>query len=1062
MRARILSASAGAGKTYRLAYKFVHDVITDYPTKPYLYRAILAVTFTNKATAEMKGRIVEKINSLITEPDKSDYMKDLLRDTTLTKEEIISRARRIQTHILHDYSRFTILTIDKFFQRILRAFIKELGIDLNYNIELQPTNIISLSTDSLIEDISIDADLQKWIMEFARECIDEGLDWDIRKNIRSLAEEIFKERNRQTIEKSKPKEELLKIIRKAEARKVAVDKRLQEIGKRAMEIFTTQGICAEHLLGKNRGGIYPNIEKLSQCNIVRPGDSCRKAISYNQLYPAGTKENIRAIIDPVAPEILQLLREYCETYDSNIKFNTTLSFVKTTFRSFALLQDIYRKVQEHCETDSVMLLSETKHVLSRFISGNDTPFIYEKIGNRFERYMIDEFQDTSAKEWENFIPLLQNAMAQAEDESVLIVGDVKQSIYRWRGGDWRILHSGVKESFGEENARTEYMEENYRSLPQVVDFNNDIISKVVTADNGKLNAALKKAVEADTLSPQKARELAGTLEQAYFSHKQIAKRTNTLEKGYVRVELCEDKNYEIPIIRSIESAIARGYAYKDIMILCRTSATINKVADILLSYKQTNNAFNIMTQDALIVGKAAINQFVIALMHLSQNPRDKISVAIVNDYLSRSYAEAISEQEQEFLLQISQLTPEEAFEHIVVHYQLHKRNKEVAYLQALHEQIVSFCSSKVADIQLFLKEWDDEGRKQSLSVEMSDNTIEISTIHSAKGLEKKVVIMPCDWKLPPKSGNITWATPTNMDSALAEIGRFPIKFKEDLQNSAFADDYFQEIVYSHVDNINLLYVGLTRAKEELYVLIPKFSDKDSTKKEKDDIKIEIEISRLVWTQFSKDEIKTIEKEEDGNVGNQYIEYGTPIVHHSKSESTESRNILLDDYPTTLTQMSLRLPEQRYFEEEDATPSARNMGIMMHSILNEARDIDDIHTRIDKACKQGKFSEEQRQEMHSIIEREFCRAEVKEWFSDWDEVRNENDIISNHIIGTRRPDRVMIKGDRAVVVDYKFGLEKNRVHIRQIASYMELLKQMGYKQIEGYAWYLSLGEIVRVN
>ena len=218
MRAKILSASAGSGKTYRLAYKYVHDVIKYYPTKPYLYRAILAVTFTNKATEEMKSRILKEINSLITTPENSSYMSDLKRDLALPQAEIITRAKLIQSNILHDYSRFTILTIDKFFQRILRAFIKELGIDLNYNIELDTSTILSISTDSLIEDITTNEELQRWIMEFAEESIDEGQRWDIRQKILSLGEELFKESNKQTILNSTPKSELLTIIRDAEAR----------------------------------------------------------------------------------------------------------------------------------------------------------------------------------------------------------------------------------------------------------------------------------------------------------------------------------------------------------------------------------------------------------------------------------------------------------------------------------------------------------------------------------------------------------------------------------------------------------------------------------------------------------------------------------------------------------------------------------------------------------------------------------------------------------------------------------------------------------------------------
>ncbi|MBE6199089.1 MAG: DNA helicase UvrD [Rikenellaceae bacterium] len=1050
MRARILSASAGAGKTYRLAYKFVHDVISYYSTKPYLYRAILAVTFTNKATEEMKSRILKEINMLITQPDKSNYMKDLLQHTRLSQEEISRRAKHIQTSILHDYSRFTILTIDKFFQRILRAFIKELGIDLNYNIELETNNILSLSTDSLIEDIPNDSKLEEWIMAFAEEQISEGKAWDIRSSINKLGKEIFKEDNKQTILESVPKEELRNIISSAEAKTNAIKEKAKKIGNEAIAIITDAGLVPENLVGKS-SGVGVIFSKIAQGDLVEPGKTLREKSSTCEGWEAsGLTKAQRCQVNAIAPRLQPLAEAYCKLYDESLKLRTSLSMIKQTYRSYALLQDIYRKVNDQCNSEGVMLLPETKYILSRFVAGNDAPFIYEKMGNRFERYMIDEFQDTSAKEWYNFVPLLQNAMSQAEDESVLIVGDVKQSIYRWRGGDWRILHRGVEKSLGKDNTITEYLKFNYRSLPEVVNFNNNIIGQVIENANSTLNNELETAAKQGRLTAGAKEELTDTLLNAYASHSQTPSKSGD-EEGYVRVEFYDNKS-ELPIIKCIESAIERGYAYKDILILCRSKDSIKDIADLLLEYKKQNDSFNIMTQDALIVGKAVINQFIIAVMRLSQNPSDNVCRAITNRFLQRDYSTTFSDEEQSFLSEISQLTPEEAFERIVQRYELYSHKKEIAYLQALHEQVITFCSSKVADIQLFLKYWDEEGADSSLSVEMNDNTIELSTIHKAKGLERKVVILPCNWSVTPHANDLVWAKPTLADDdQLAQVGRFPLMYKSDMAVTIFGDEYYRELVYSCVDNINLLYVALTRAQEELYLFIPSYK-KDS--KNKDEKFKENTVGKMVW-----ERINAGAKTDDE--GCTYVEYGSPITKVSTDKKL-GNNILLNEYPTTLSKQALRLPENRYFEDESATPSPRSIGIMMHSILNEATNAEDIAVRIDKAFNAGKIDEQQRTELRQIIEREFEREQVKEWFSDWDMVRNENDIISSHIIGTRRPDRVMIKGSRAVVVDYKFGAEKLPSHKRQIENYMSLLSQMGYTEIEGYIWYLSIGEILKVE
>ena len=1057
MRAKILSASAGAGKTYQLAYKFVHDVVKHFPTKPYLYRAILAVTFTNKATEEMKSRILEKLNELITNPAGSDYMKDLQRDLGLSQDEIIRRATQIQTNILHDYSRFTILTIDKFFQRILRAFIKELGIDLNYNIELDTSSVLTKSTDSLIEDISTNEELERWIYEFAQECNEEGKDWDIRKSINDLGEEIFKEGNKQTILDAKSKDELRDIIISSEKRVQEITDTLTSLGKRAMEIIATAGLTIADFNNTNKG-VAGYFSSFAEGTFKRPNTYQTKAMQSTDKWASGSCKCVQQV-NATAKVLHPLLVKMYNTYDANEKILNTLPCIKKTYRSFALLHDIYTKVQEQCDSEGMMLLPETKYILSRFITGSDTPFIYEKIGNRFERYMIDEFQDTSSKEWENFVPLLQNAMAQAEDESVLIVGDVKQSIYRWRGGDWRILNNGVQASLGEENTTTKPMKENYRSLPNIVDFNNEMIGKIVEHHSEELDKELAKAAKSEQISAACAEELQGMLAKAYTDHDQEAKKSGE-ERGYIRVDFYS-KNEQPPIIKCIESAIARGYQYKDILILCRGKATIKSVADILLEYKQQNNDFNIMTQEALIVGKAAISQFVIAVLRLSQNHADNLSRAVINSYLKRQYNAPLPEADIEMVASISQLTPEEAFERIVKHYRLNEHRGELAYLQAVHEQIINFCATKIADIQLFLKEWDEKGVEKSLSVEMSDNTIEVTTIHKAKGLQRKVVIVPCDWGLNPYGGEVVWASPAESDD-IAQVGRFPIKYGDEMATSHFADDYYREKIYSHIDNINILYVALTRAEEELYLFVPSYT------KNKDFV--ENNVGKLVWERVVANALPTMKSEvKEGDYSLKYAEYGTPIKQaKAKKEESKVENILVDCYPTAITKMALRLSEQRYFEEAETSLTPRNMGIEMHAILSQAVDADDITWRIDHSFEAGRLSAEQRDELKQVVAREFQREQVKEWFTEWDVVRNENDILISRAdasrddkTGTLRPDRVMIRGNRAVVVDYKFGMKQYESHRRKMADYMQLLKQMGYAEVDGYVWYLSMGEIVRV-
>ena len=714
--------------------------------------------------------------------------------------------------------------------------------------------------------------------------------------------------------------------------------------------------------------------------------------------------------------------------------------MKSTYRSYALLQDIYKRVRDLCEEEGIMLLSETKYILSRFVAGNDAPFIYEKTGNRFERFMIDEFQDTSIREWENFVPLLQNAMSQSEDTSVLIVGDVKQSIYRWRGGDWRILQQGVRKALGDADTELRILSDNYRSLPRIVEFNNTAMARVVERDNADLDAALLKAAERGSLSRSGYDDLRGTLRSAYEGHAQTPRRKSRNE-GYVRIETFEQTP---PLVECIESIIARGYSYNDIMILYRKASDGLRTARILLEYKRRNNTFNIMTQDALIVGNAPVSSFVTSVMRLSQDPNDSISRAVMNDYLGRDYDAPLAEDDRATLARICRLTPEEAFEKIVLEYRLDLRHDEIAYLQALHEQIAAFCAAKVADIQLFLAAWDEKGSAKALSVEKSDSTIELTTIHKSKGLERKVVVIPyCNWSLDPAvNDNIVWAAPDEKGDPLASVGRFPVEYKSAMSDSIFSDEYYREKVYSHVDNVNMLYVALTRAKEALYVFIPR-TERHNT-------------GRLLWEAVRQDaDPSTPER----------VEYGAPEPPEPENKKSDGvRSALLEEYPTSDARMTLRLPSQRYFEDGAASLAPRNTGILMHGILNEATDAADAERRIGEARAAGRLSDGQAEELAATIRRELNRPEVAEWFAPdfWDEIRNENDIISGAVVGTRRPDRVMIKGDRVTVVDYKFGADKHKAHLRQTGEYMRLIAEMGYGQVEGYVWYLSLGEIVKVE
>ncbi len=1031
-----------------MAYKYVRDVIEE----PLLYRNILAVTFTNKATEEMKRRILSEIHTLAS-GEESNYLQRLQNELGYSETLIRKRALEVRGSILHDYSRFTILTIDRFFQRIIRAFIQELGIDINYNIELDPATLLSQSADRIIEELSCNEELKKWISEFVEERIEDGRSWDIHEGVLSLGIEIFKESNRETLERPSSKEQLKEIIEKFSKQSERSKQRMRECATEALEIISQDGLTTASFSGKSRS-FAKYFEVVASGEIKEPGKIIRDRAQSSDGWGKG--------VEATAIKVQPLLAEIVEIYFQNIKEWNTTTLLRENYRSFALLSDLYNMVKVVSNEQNMMLLSETKLILSEFIANNDAPFIYEKVGNRFERYMIDEFQDTSLKEWHNFLPLLENAMSQSEKSSVLIVGDIKQSIYRWRGGDWRILHSRAKEELGEENTQVINLKENYRSLPNIVKFNNSLIEAVVAVDNTLLNNKLSEAVERGDVTPSTSSELKDMLQQAYMDHGQTPRKKGESE-GYVELTVHQD---EPQIEERIKEILDLGFKPCEILILVRSNSEGVKVASRLLEFKRENREaryyFDVMTQEALVVGLSPVSQFVVAALMLSVNEEDSIQRAIYNRFLGgREFHEPLSEEELTLLRSIRLLSTEEAFESIVIYYKLDEESKNIAYLQAIHESICGFCSNKSGDISMFLKWWADHGASRSISVEQSEKSIEITTIHKAKGLEKAVVIIPyCTWGLDPKSSgggksdpkkpqksSAVWA---EASGELSELGTFPVKYKKAMGESLFSEQYYREFVYAHVDNINMLYVALTRASQALHIFI----------KERK-IGVGKAISDLFMgqdEQFTFGQIQGRSTRGDEITTFTFGEKAAPI---RSNKSRENNLYTMDSYPTSVADLRLRLPSQRYFEQ-DGTLSARDHGVLMHKVFAEASSADQIEEQLTSMLLNGKISQEEHRALSSRISSSLSKEPIKSWFeTSWDKVYRESDIIVPKSSNFKRPDRVMIKDNRAIVVDYKFGLRESNKYAKQIEEYMTLLEEMGYEEVTGYIWYIKNDKIVKI-
>ncbi len=1055
-RAVIVPASAGSGKTYRIAHEYIYDVLRDRYDEcgnPYFdrsfYKRILAVTFTNKATEEMKSRILTEIH-LLASGAKSDHLAELINETGLDEATLRKRAKIIRSLILHDYSHFTVLTNDTFFQRILRAFVRELGIDMSFTTELDTAPVLAKSVEVLIEDITKNKELRKWLEELTAERISDGERWDIRSAITALNGELFKESTKDIIAKSRDKESLKKAIHDfaaivAERRNAFMSK-----GEMALKAISERGYSHDDFKLK----FTKIFDKVATGTLDKITDATLKHLSDT---PDEWFNKGKATPDLIALAT-ELQEMFNEIYNDHLNLKTlenTHRILARNYRGFALLRDLQTKIEKVCREENSMLLSETKHAIAGFISESEAPFIYEKVGNYFDKFMIDEFQDTSAKEWNNFLPLLRNAMAQSTDTSVLIVGDVKQSIYRWRGGDWRILGGEVEENLPDSERVP--LKNNWRSLPKIVEFNNTLFTSVIERENERLNSQLDSADKAQRISQECKEELYDTLKRAYADHEQTPRRKHTND-GYISIIAPTESGAELfgksgmPLyIERIKEILERGFLPRDITILVRKNSESMDIAEELLYYRDQFPKelwFEITTEEALSLTASSAVKLIIAVMRLAINRTDTTSLVQYNHLCNNDYFDTVlNEEEHTFLDSIRMMSPEEAFNHITIRYAQFLEG-EAAYVLALHEHITRFSAGKVADLALFDKWWREKGDGLSVRVERSDRAIEILSIHKAKGLENKVIVMPrCSWSLEPldSSGyisNIVWTEPATNEH-LGNIGAFPVSFNRSVGESLFADGYFRETIYTCVDALNMLYVATTRAKEQLHLFLPNRRRGNT-------------IDSMLLDIYSG----LMQQPEGADY--QHYEIGTfdtPEPTHKEEERV--KNIVIKEYCASPVTLKLRTSVSRYFADEATELTPRSMGIKLHRAFEGAETRDDIFHTLDEMAINGELSHQEVASLKVQITDTLDNSVAGEWFDgSWQKLHRERNILRPNAT-SKRPDRVMTRGGEAVVVDYKFGEESNAYH-RQIAEYIEILRQMGYTSVKGYIWYVSTGKIVQIE
>ncbi len=1049
------NASAGSGKTFKLAGVYL-DHLFESPTN---YRNILAVTFTNKAAAEMKERILNSLYELSVNIP-SGHLNRLVKLTGKTEERIRSEAGRILRNILHDYSGFSVGTIDSFFQKILRSFARESGLHAGYNLVLDHSVVLSEAVDDVISGVENNSEMLSWLIRFSKHEISEGNSWNLKAKIGELGQEIFKEEFRLLTEQGRIIDEKSSLTDRLNDLYIfnrSFKNKLSEMASSALGILEKHGVDQDSLLGKSN-----SIKKFLGLSLnsvpEKIGNSMTIATEEKRYHsPKGDRT---AVDMALADGLGEIIGEITHYYNSNITIYKSIRLVLSNIYTLGILNDISFRIRELLSSSNKFLLSDAGDLLRQIIGKDQTPFIYEKIGNRYNNFMIDEFQDTSLIQWENFHPLILNSISEGEHN--LVVGDIKQAIYRWRNSDWTIFN-GLHNQFHNESFGNETLDDNWRSAPNIIAFNNALFSTLpgLIEENPEIGGN----VISDLYEGVRQND-PGRFSDGYIRMKQIV-ATDENHQNDIMLD-------EIPLL--IEEIQDNGYSAGDIGILVRVNSEGQKIIDRLMRYaaeadgiKRKRYSYQVISQDSLFLKNSAAVKFIISTLQFMVDNNDKLAFSsMIHNYLAttgKSGGETrpyllhselpgdigfLPAGYTEFLTKIIYFPLFDIVDRLIDFFDISSVKSAVPYITTLQDLILELSGKETNDIPVFLEWWENEGQKKSVSSSEQSDSIQLMTIHKSKGLQFKVVIVPfVNWGLDHGMKPVMWVY--NDHEPFNNLGAMPVKYKKEIAETVFEDFYYRERTNVAIDRLNLLYVAFTRAEECLYGFIP-------TGKRKSD-NIGAKIIDLFTCDHNSTESSVIFNQWDSE--KMMFSFGQIPSTHPPRRTGNPENDLIITYRVSINDSRLRLKlHSKDYTDNENREKKINYGLVMHDIFSSINTPDDIEPSFDRAVKEGIISISERNYLIPEMKKMISKKPVAEWFTEDADVKSEADIL---LPGgdVRRPDRVIFYDNRVVVVDFKFGKE-NASHLNQVRLYMKLLNEMGYKSVDGYLWYVDRDKVVKLD
>lgn len=1083
----VYSASAGSGKTYTLALKYIAmAVATDRASD---FTNILAVTFTNLATAEMKNRILEQLDNLAQGGTDKDFLENIIKETGISKDVLVRRAKGVLAAIMHDYDHFRVETIDSFFQTLLTNLAHELKLPRGFRVDLDDKAVVSQSVDRMLLGVGneANANLTSMIISVLERHIDDDKGWNIAKELKRFAQSnLFRGEymaHDEEIEEVTSDSKYMGRLHHALRSYIRdFDEKLEDcIARIEPEVEAVAGV-------KSKATNIRTYEKnLRKHDFSEPAKIIvTMAGNWDAVFNKDCKEKeaLRGHAQRIS-DILKEMEYLRETYASSVyNCELTLKNLDRLSLSGAISREITRYTTEH----ETFLLARTPELFNRMVKGNDASFVFEKYGTTFKHIMIDEFQDTSRMQWNNFKTLLLENMAQG-DESML-VGDIKQSIYRWRGGDWNILFD-IKKEFDQADVLPKV--ENFRSLPVIVRFNNAFFVKASTyIDKRHWEVPGDWICHETKLMPVLPEEVdnSNIIQQIYKDVEQTP-RCGEEGTGYVRIVMNDkdttaERTIEDLYEQAVNLHVEHGVPYGEMLILVRRNSETQTIIDYIT---EKDPAFPITSAEAFMLKSSLMVTTLINALKFLSDKTDTLAMALLREGLHAIYDKIEDKELRNFHLDMidgicttlsddaqratmQQMPLYELCLHLMMmmHYEEAEKLgelKQSAYIFNFLDALVSYINDHSSDIKDFISFWDDVLSERSIAVNVED-AVRVMTIHKAKGLEGHTVFIPfADFLLEnSQHDKIIWCAPqqnmtndTNVNELVGRLPLVPVNDLKKMEESAYSTFYENEHRQQRVDSLNTLYVAFTRAKCNLFIwskrpkiggrsafnLIDAFVNNLQPSDEKTTTPGVVCYGNIVGakgTKEAKDEQDT--KEISVSISHNDLS-GVKFFQSSKALDflADSEREIEGDTPELQHQR-----RTRYF---------MNKGTLYHQVFSLIERKEDVPGVIEKMRAEGLLAtKKQADEILTFVTTALQQEkETAKWFDGTYELYNEHNILirSDGHAKMFRPDRVMVAADHAVVVDYKFGSEKEE-YKDQVIKYANNLAKLLNKPVKGYLWYVS--------